>query len=415
MSYLSRLDIAAPNDEWPLVRDWLINEPIPFTAELRAFRPVLKTPVATLVSRYSDVQDVLRRHETFGNDLYAPKQAPYWMPDNDTARHWREKSVMKAILDKEDVPDIRAFVGTQTAQILGAGNGTLDLIPEIGREVPLRLVQSWFGFDGADRDAMFTWSYWNQVDAFKNQPMDQHLVTDPGPDEIVRKRLEVSAEMRAFIDQLVARRENEIAGGNPGRDPVTRLVQLQRSGSVRINRDLVILNVGGLLIGAIETTSEAVAYALSELTKRPETLDAARSAAAEDDPAAFDGYVWEALRFRPIAPYIFRKAIQPARIGLGRDYATDIANGEIVLACIQSAYFDPTAYDDPEAFRTDRPFDQAFHFGEGLHDCLGRNIGRVMVPEILRQCLRQPDFAPTGPINFKGEPFPASYPVRWTV
>jgi len=145
MSYLAELDQTPDDAKWAKVRNWLFNDAQRFTAELRAYRPVLKTPVATVVARHRDCDEVLRRHETFGNDLYTPKQDPFWMQDNDTARHWREKSVMKAVLDKEDIGDIRDFVAETAGDILDQSGGTIEVVNKLSREVPLRLAQERFG------------------------------------------------------------------------------------------------------------------------------------------------------------------------------------------------------------------------------------------------------------------------------
>ena len=42
--------------KYPLVRGWIDTEPLPFFKELREKRPVLVTPVCTLVSRYDDYE-----------------------------------------------------------------------------------------------------------------------------------------------------------------------------------------------------------------------------------------------------------------------------------------------------------------------------------------------------------------------
>ena len=97
-----------------MARGWLLGEPLPFFAELRAERPVLVLPELTLVTRYHDCAMILRRHQDFGVDLYRPKQGDYFMAQDDTADHWRDKSVMKSILDFEQVPAMRAFVGSRS-------------------------------------------------------------------------------------------------------------------------------------------------------------------------------------------------------------------------------------------------------------------------------------------------------------
>jgi cytochrome P450 len=124
--YLAQIDAAAPDRRWGMARGWLLGEPLPFLAELRAERPVLALPEVTLASRFHDCAMVLRRHHDFGVDLYRPKQGDYFMTQDDTADHWRDKSIMKSILDYEDVPAMRQFVAQTANEILDSAKGSID-------------------------------------------------------------------------------------------------------------------------------------------------------------------------------------------------------------------------------------------------------------------------------------------------
>ena len=108
-SYLQRFDATPEAQRWPLVRGWIYNEPLPFFAELRAERPILVMPGMTLAARFDDCTEILRRFDLFSVALYKPKQGSYWMAQDDTAEHWREKALMSAILDREDIPAIRTY------------------------------------------------------------------------------------------------------------------------------------------------------------------------------------------------------------------------------------------------------------------------------------------------------------------
>jgi len=121
--YLERLDQIAEEDHWPTVRRWMFDAPLPFFEELRKERPILSTPEATLVARFNDCIEVLDRFESFSVALYEPKQGSYWMAQDDTATRWREKSIMKAVLDREQVPEMRTFVGRTAAAILESAAG----------------------------------------------------------------------------------------------------------------------------------------------------------------------------------------------------------------------------------------------------------------------------------------------------
>jgi cytochrome P450 len=218
--------------------------------------------------------------------------------------------------------------------------------------------------------------------------------------------------MAAYLLELVAAREGESKLGINRHDPVSRLLALSSSKAVKFDLPRVVLNVGGLLIGAVETTSHAVVNALQTLLNRPDDLAKARAGALSDDAATVDCFVFEALRFKPAFPYFFRVCEQATVLGRGEDYETPIAKGSAVLAMTHSAMFDPKALTNPEDFNPNRGQDNQFHFGLGLHECLGRAIGQAMIPEIVRQSLRLNGLT-TGPVDYKSGPVPESWQWQW--
>jgi cytochrome P450 len=409
-SYLQRFDATPVTERWRLVRGWIFGEPLPFFAELREERPILVMPELTLAARFDDCTEILRRYDAFSVALYKPKQGDYWMAQDDTAVHWREKSIMRAILDGEDIPAIRAYVASKAAALLTAAGGSMEAVGGLTRAVPLALVQDWFGLTHIDPADLCKWSYWNQIDAFWNQPFDAIAWPDQG--KIVAERELASLAMAAYLVGLVALREGELKLGLGGHDPVSRLLTLSSSKALKFDVSRVVLNVGGLLIGAVETTSHAAVNALDFLMQHPDHLAAVRAAALSEDPAAVDGFVFEALRFKPAFPYFFRMCEQDTVLGRGTNYETRIATGTTVLALTHSAMFDPKALSNPDVFDSTRGQGNQFHFGLGLHECLGRAIGQVMIPEIVRQSLRLNGLN-AGPVDRKGGPVPEFWQWRW--
>ena len=405
MDYLARIDGAAPAERWPLVRGWLYSEPLALFSELRANRPVLVMPELTFCTRHADCTLILRRHDVFGVDLYRPKQGDYWMAQDDTARHWREKSIMKAILDFEDIAPMRKWIGEETAKRLKSANGNIEYVRQIGRGVPTAMVQHWFGFDGADPDAMIDWSYWNQQDAFHNQPFDA-----PGPvsaAEISAYQKRAGFMMALYLGKLIAKRTIAVKLGSDAQDSVSRLLRLVFCDSLKFNLKQVLFNIGGLLIGAVETTSHSTVNALEFLMADPARFTAAKAAA--DDPATFDGFVHEALRFRPAFPYFFRTAHRPTMLSGGTPFATEVPTGTTVLAVTHSAMFDEAGFPEPDRFDPARDHSDAFTLGQGMHECLGRAIATVMMPEIVRQVILMPELKASGPVEYQGR----KVPQRW--
>jgi cytochrome P450 len=388
----------------------MLNEPKAFFEEVRASRPVLPLPELTLAFRHADCAAILRWHQDFGVDLYRPKQGDYFMTQGDTADHWRDKSIMRAILDLEQIPEIRSFVGKLTAELLAEGRGSIDLARKISRAVPVSVVQRFFGMEDGRAEDLIDWSYWNQQDAFHNQPFD--AVAVPDPEHIVAMRKRANIRLALFVGRLVAKRSIAVKLGLGGDDPISRLLRLSFSGAVKFPLRKVLSNAGGLLIGAVETTSHAVNNVMAELLSRPDVLAEARAAAMGNDQGAVDPFAVEALRFRPAFPYFFRTCHRATELSPESDQAHRVSPGTTVLAVTHSAMLDPEGFSDPQAFDPDRSQGDNFTFGQGIHECLGRAIARPMIGEIVRQVLLLPGLRAAGEVSFKGG-VPDSYPLAW--
>ena len=148
-------------------------------------------------------------------------------------------------------------------------------------------------------------------------------------------------------------------------------------------------NVAGLLVGAIETASQAIVNATEQILLRPEIKAQAIAAAALDDPGAFDSIVWEALRYNPMTTFVLRIAPEETVLAPASDYAVKVPAGRVVAAGIGSAMFDPALFADPEEFKT-RDRLSYLHMGFGQHICLGQYVAYAMIPETIRQIMRLP-------------------------
>ena len=111
----------------------------------------------------------------------------------------------------------------------------------------------------------------------------------------------------------------------------------------------------GLVIGMVETTSQAAVQALLVLFSMPDALARAAAAARVDDDDALADLVFEALRFQPINPMVVRVAKEDYRLGAGEPHETLIRQGTAVFALTWSAMFDQRVMDAPGQFRSDRP------------------------------------------------------------
>lgn len=395
-------------ERWPVARDWIKRVPAPFFAQLRARQPVLDCGAVVLVARRAEVAEILSLPDVFSVALYKPKMGPFMLALDNTEVNYRDKAVMRAVLSWDDLPAIRELAGSLTDAALDGADGAIDVVASISRMVPLQIVKQKFGFSAPDAD-MLRWSYANQLDQFNNLPFDGR----PDADKIQAAAGQARIEMQRAFKTLIPDKIEAIRTGRPvPDDSLTRVLRLHLLPGTGFGMEQVVINVGGLLIGAIETTSEAVVNALAEILKRDDVHAAARKAAA-DGPAAFDGYVWEALRFAPIVAFMFRQAEADHVLGRGGPCETPVGKGRVVLPLSLSAMFDAAWVPHPERFDATRADHAYLHFGLGHHECLGRHVAGVMIPEIVRRILLRADLRATGPVEDGGTPFPTAYPIAY--
>lgn len=217
--------------------------------------------------------------------------------------------------------------------------------------------------------------------------MFQYLFTDQQNDPTVGATArDAAVKARTWLDQLIAERKKQDARQD---DVVGRCLELQKAGVPGMDDVGIRNNLLGLIIGAIPTTSKCCTQVLDVLLKRPDKLEEARQAARTDNDALLTQYAFEALRFNPNNPGVFRLAAEDYTVAKGKMHATMIPRGASVIAATQSAMFDDTFIDVPNEFRTGRPDYAYMHFGYGLHTCFGQYINRVQIPGILKPLLKR--------------------------
>jgi cytochrome P450 len=455
MSYLEQYD-SIPMDraaeKIQLVNRWIRTDWRPFFKELRENRPIFITPKFVLVTLFHDVQEVLSRENVFSVRLYAPKMdpvvgGPFMLARDNTETNWREKGIMQAMLQREDLPAVRKMSGEIAKASLDkwAETGKIEVVSQLGRYVPIRVCGDYFGFPGPDLESMYRWSRATQSDMFKNLPNDPqiHEASVQAGQEMTAYLAQLLQEKRAKIAQdshhdaietmsvgnlLKALLDKLVTGGSqppvtPAPPPAsmddvfTRLVKTHFADDILFDDKRLISNMAGLLIGAGETTSQAIVQALEQLLLNPTIFQEALQAAQSNDDATFDRYVWEALRFNPINPLLFRLCEEDYTLAAGTPRDTRIPANSLVFACTASAGFDANEIPDPDTFAIDRPHYHYMHFGYGHHTCLGKYVGLVQIPEVIKQVLLRPGVrllpGEEGKIDFQGTPFPERFVIAY--
>jgi cytochrome P450 len=407
---------AAAKARAELTAKWLADKPKELFSELRDARPIFRSPALTFVTRYVDVMEVLARDEVFSVRLYAPKMqriAPtgFILGLQDSPQYQRDVSVLRLVFSRGDLPWIRQFVGEQAAAILhnASPTGQLDLVRDLSRVVPARLVADYFGVPGPDQATLMHWARRIFHDLFLNL-QDVPDIREPA--------LASAKALASYLDDLIARRKAEINAGQTTADNVlNRLLRLQANPETSFDDAKIRDNLVGMLVGAIDTNSKAIAHIVDELLGRPEQLKAARHAAANGDDALLMQYINEALRFKPQSTGLLRYTEKDCTIAKGTPRETVIPAGTLIFVATWSAMFDAANVDEPEEFRVDRAINFDYlHFGAGLHTCAGQHISRVLMLEVVKQLLGVEGLrraaGSEGQIRLEG-PFPDSFMLEF--
>ncbi len=408
MSWLERLEDEIAN--WFTSTDTLRD----VSAALRSLAPIGTVGSYAYVSRYDDVCEVLANDKDFGvTEVYDARMARttgrFFLGMEDTPQYRREVEIARRAVRVDDARRIAQITASCAGELLALAKkkgGAFDLVGEYARLIPLRLVRDYFGVPGPDPETMKRWMRCIFWDLFLNTGDDP---------PVVEKANRASAEMRPYLDELLRERKAEVSSGADVPDDfVTRLLR-QQIEDPSIDDDLLRRNIGGVIVGAVDTQAKAIAHAVDALLRRPADLESAR--AASDDRSLLL-HVWEALRFNPHNAALFRHCRSDATVAAGTERSTVIEKGTTVLVLTISAMFDSARFDRPDEFRTDRASDDYLHFGHGQHTCFGTRINGIVVPLAVKALLALPelryDERGPGEIEYEG-PFPDRMLVEFDV
>lgn len=395
-------DVMAELDK---IKTHTLENPEPLFAVLRKIKPILLVKNVALVTRFEDVQEVLSRDDIF-QVTYGPKMRiitggeDFFLGMQNSPEYERDTAHMRSVMRRQDIGPISSFVENTARQIVERANGALDVVSDLSRVVPARWIADYFGCVPPSDKQLADWG----------SVIFQYLFTDLNNDPAVGQAANAAAaESRGWLDRCIAERK---ASGEEKDDVLGRCLALQRAGLPGTDDLSIRNNLIGLIVGAIPTTSKCCANALDQLLKRPAELAAAQKAAAAGDDALFSRYVFEALRFNPNNPGVFRIAADEYTVAAGTLRATKIPKGAFVVAATQSAMFDEHKVESPNDFRLDRPAWVYMHWGYGLHTCFGQYINQAQIPLILKPLLATGSVERAGALTVTG-PFPSSLAVKY--
>jgi cytochrome P450 len=343
-----------------------------------------------IAARHADVSEGLARDLDFGlQAVNAPKfdQIGYHFilgMDRSVELIDERRALYTALSRVESPPLLKAVDQDIAKHIADAGNAPLDIVEGYARPIAAATASRLFGIAPADNAAF--------MDAARAIFGNSFL--NVGGDEAMTERALVGANL--LSDWFEAEIASRHASGQLGNDMMGALL------AAGVSDDLTRRTLGGMLVGAIDTTATCVAKVMTVLMADGAML--VRAIADCHDLCLTWGWCNEALRRWAHGPVLLRKAARDTTLG-----DTEVKAGDSVILWTQAAMLDAAAFPDPGALRPNRKGAAYLHFGGGLHPCAGRGVNAWQIPMLVAGLLaRKP--TKLGKLTWAG-PFPARLPI----
>jgi cytochrome P450 len=382
-------------------------------AVLRRVRPIATFGKTMVVTKASDVREVLERFDDFTlGDFIKPGMpwGSFMMTVDGRDQHAQERQLLQSVvIPSSDVQRIRAIVAVRCRQQIDAANGQIDVVTQLFEPVVVSIATEYFGvppLNGSEQEM-----------AHVMRDLAGIIMVNPpvGSEPWARSRDSIANVTTHLLAELSARKSASAGAATavlPDDDLLTRLVkQLRVAGQPSwFDEDWIRRYLTGLLATGASTIVRAAAHAVDQLLAHPDALKEARTLAeeleqeeekerrgmknrVEESQSALRHYIYEALRFRPMLPLLIRDTPRETVIAFGTERSRPVPAGTRVLAPPLAAMFDPEVFSMPWRFQPSWPLKQYLLFGQGARECFGRYIAETALMQMIRSLLLLPDLA----------------------
>ena len=330
-------------------------DPLPQYEKLRSKDPVHRMRLIDgwILTRYEDIDMVLRDHRRFGNLGRDYGYLPYIsMLDLDPPEHTKVRGLVVHGFTPRAVNSLEPRITKTVNELLDeiVDKPRFDLIHDIAFPLPIIVIAELLGVPPEDRDQFREWS---DVAALVVDPLlDSQQIQD------VRQTIE---ELFDYLETIAEDRRR-----HPQDDLVTALVNAEEDGE-RLSREDLLINLVLVLVAGNETTRNLIGNGTLALMKNPDQLRRLR-----DDPSLLDSAINEMLRYDSPVQLDSRIAREPVEIGGKR-----IEPDQRVLCALGAANHDPEVFPEPERFDVGRAPRNHLSFGRGIHYCLGAPLAKL--------------------------------------
>jgi cytochrome P450 len=371
---------AAPELDWDPM-DTAEGIPHDLYARLRRESPISRTSGgAWFLARQQDVIAAAKEVEVFRASM---REEGVVVPPDEMLiseipepRHGQVRRIVNSAVAAHRLGRVEAFTRELVHELIdGAlGRESNDLVRDVVLPVPTSVIAVLLGAPATD---FRLWGQWSDEVVQGDYPRFNRNARGEGLEG-------AHPEFTRYVDDMIASRK---ALANPPDDFTTRLLRTEIDGDRLSDVELRTLLVF-LLISGNETTRHLLSNLLYRLAHQDGLLEALQT-----DPSLIPVAVEESLRLDSVVINLVRTV---CRDTVFQGHA--MKKGDRVFFGVASANRDEDLYEEPDAFRLDRPRPKGhFAFGGGPHVCPGASLARLearVLLEVAVERLQQIDLAP---------------------
>ena len=341
-----------------------------------------------LVSRWEDVQEVVKRPADFSSNL---REVLALEDDGSiTQRTMDGDGRLVQVLATADDPDHRAhrtllmtalskhvralsgFVGSRTDELWAAAaaraarDGAVDLVPLLADPLPVSVVAQLVGLPQDDLPGL-------SRRVLDSTELLGGIVAADRVDDLVLSVTRLWSHLEELLEARLAEEQ-----GFLGDDLLGILALEHRQEGLPLSTAvLILLQVLG---AGSESTSALLGSLVRTLAERPDLHARLRA-----EPDLVDAFVEEVLRLESPFRGHYRSVARPCWLA-----GTPLVPGDHLLLLWGSANRDRSRFDDPDTLDLERPGPrQHLAFGHGLHFCAGSALARLEATTVVRKVVAE--------------------------